>query len=868
MKKVSQSNYGLFLFLLFTTSIWSQSTFIGQIVDSKNENIPMALVQTLDRDTINILAYTFADKEGKYQITISGKEEIIFKISSYNFEDLIVKKEVTNNKNELNFILTEKSTELKEVIVISHQRTAKISNDSISFNLKTIRDSTETNLGDLIKKLPGLEIASDGKVKFQGITIDRILIDGQEFFGNKHKIATENIGANMVEGIDLLLKHSDNINLKEFGENSKIALNIKLDSRNKNLLIGNLEVAGGISEKYTSHSNIFKFMKNGNISLITDFNNVGELPLTVPDYFDIIGGAESIVDQSNSLTNVSEMIPDYIYNEDKRRERSNLFSALNIAFKTKDFKFNSNIFFNSFNQLEQQLNNRFFLDNTIPPISEIYLKKSSFLLFSSIFKMQYVINKNSNFKFLLNFVPSNGDSTQDIISVYKYDTSSIENNMVVSSQISYQYRINKKFLFASELAYKKDKISNSLAILSSDSNLYNLNLSSFDQKYLYNNSHFNSSNSLLFKNNKNKYKYTLSLRTSDEHLQTALVGTFFENNIQRSFKEVSNKVDITHYITEKIFLKYQIVQNLVFINLDEKNLFENYISFNYNLNAANNFSLSYQNKNSIVELIRQLKSPFILDYYTINIPMNIENNPFINKKTFSIGYNNYGKRAEQFITINLNYSFANQNNTTITNYVDTYSLFSNYFGVDYDNFYGVLIYDRRFIKAPLQLKSTLSTDYTSTTNFINSKANISKVSKNIFNLSLVSSFKNLKTQFQLSYLAEYSSLQQSLIPESYSLTSQNVGLKIISKVNSFKVEPSFNYLFQNGTLESNYQTLLNLNVNFVDKQQRFTYFIHGSNLLNIDKFEQITQTSNNIIFENTIHSMIPGYVLLGIKYNF
>ena len=151
MKKVSQSNYGLFLFLLFTTSIWSQSTFIGQIVDSKNENIPMALVQTLDRDTINILAYTFADKEGKYQITISGKEEIIFKISSYNFEDLIVKKEVTNNKNELNFILIEKSTELKEVIVISHQRTAKISNDSISFNLKTIRDSTETNLGDLIK---------------------------------------------------------------------------------------------------------------------------------------------------------------------------------------------------------------------------------------------------------------------------------------------------------------------------------------------------------------------------------------------------------------------------------------------------------------------------------------------------------------------------------------------------------------------------------------------------------------------------------------------------------------------------------------------------------------------------------------------
>ena len=847
--------------------IWSQITFTGQIDDGNTRVIPMALVQAFDRDTISILAYTFADRNGNYKITFVGRDEITFKVSSYNFEDLFLKKEITSNNNELDFTLFEKSTELEEVIVISHQKTAKISADSISYNLNTIRDSTETNLGDLIKKLPGLEIANDGKVKFQGVTIDRILIDGHEFFGNKHKIATENIGANMVEGIDLLLKHSDNINLKEFGENSKIALNIKLNSKNKNLILGNLEVGGGIFNKYTSHTNIFKFMKNGNISLITDCNNIGDLPLTVSDYFDIIGGAESIIDQGSGLTDVSEMIPDYIYNEEKRKERSNLFTALNVAFKNKSFKFNSNVFFNSFNQLEQRLNNRLFLDNSIPSINETYLSTSSFLLFNSIFKIQYAINKNSNFKFLLNIVPSNGESNEDIIGMYKYDTRSKENNFVISNQITYQYKINQRLLFTSELAFKKDKISNSLGILSSDNNLLNLNSANFNQDYLYRNNRLNSINSILFKNDKNKYKYSFSLNRSTEDLETNIIGTLFENKIHRSFNNVTNKADVLQYITKKIFLNYQLTLNSYFVEVETKNFVENFISFNYNLNAANNFSLSYQNSNKITELLKQLDSNYILNYQMINVPVNIDKSPFSKKNSVSFSYNNYRNKIEQFFTMNLVYSFTDKDNTTSTIYVDNYSLFSNYFGVEYYNFYGVLIYDRKFAEVPLHLKSSLSADYTSTTNFINSKANNSLLSKNIFNLSAVSSFKNLKMQFQISYFVEYTSLKQSLLIDKYSLSTHNVGFKTISKVNSFKFEPAFNYLFQYGSVENNYQALLSLNVSFVDKRHKFTYFVKANNLLNINKFEEITQTSNNFIVENTIHSMIPGYVLVGVKYN-
>jgi hypothetical protein len=299
-----------------------------------------------------------------------------------------------------------------------------------------------------------------------------------------------------------------------------------------------------------------------------------------------------------------------------------------------------------------------------------------------------------------------------------------------------------------------------------------------------------------------------------------------------------------------------------------KNLIDNNFSVNYNLNAANNFSIGYQNSNKVIELVKQFDNNYVLNYQSINIPINIDNNPFVNKKTVSFAFNNYISKIEQFLTFNLTYSYADQDVTSNTTYLGNYSLFSNQFGVDYKNYRGVLIYDRKFSKFPLIIKSSLSYDYTSNINFINSVANNSNLTKSNLDINFTSSFKEMKTQFQLSYLAEYVNLEQSLFANENNLLTQKIGFKIISKINSFKIEPSANYLIQNGSLNSNYQTLLGLNINYSDKQNKFTYFIKSNNLLNINNFEQITQTSNNFVIENTFHSMIPGYVLFGVKYNY
>ena len=261
----------IFQIIFFYQISFSQTKISGNISNKENLPISRANIQLLDKDSISI-NYSFSNDKGNYELFAPEKGEYLLKITAFNFEKRF-KKILVNNELKENFNLENKNNNLDTVIIIAKEKVAKIRGDSISYNLKTIKDGTERNLGDLVKKLPGLEIDETGKVKFQGTTIDKILIDGNDFFGNKHQIATENISSDMIEGIDLLLKHQTDTNLKDFSTDTKTVLNVKLKEKYRGETVGNFGLYGGYIDKYLGHTNLFKFSKKGNISFISDFNN-------------------------------------------------------------------------------------------------------------------------------------------------------------------------------------------------------------------------------------------------------------------------------------------------------------------------------------------------------------------------------------------------------------------------------------------------------------------------------------------------------------------------------------------------------------------------------------------------------------------
>lgn len=861
--------YYILLFLLCTSSLlYSQYTIKGFVYDAvTNAPLNKSLVQIYENDTIVLSNYGFSDKDGRFNLKLKQKGNILMKVTSFGYEAIYKEVQLGDKDIIVNFNLNESVDEtLDEIVLISHSKSVILKEDNLEYNLKSIRDSTEVNLGDLIKKLPGLKLTEQGKVEFQGVTIDKILIDGNEFFGKKQQIATKNISADMVEGISLLLKNQDNVNLKDFEEDSKIALNVTLNELSKNKVLGDLIISSGEENKFSLHSNLFYFLKNGNISVISDYNNIGEMPLTVSDYIDIIGGLDSTAD-SSGVTNIDDLIPEYIYSENRLKSKTNFFTAFNFAYSKNKLKINSNIFLNTFNQIDERRIERIFLANEDNIINENYFSDSENFLLNTIFSIHYNINSKSNLSYDFSYSPSDGSSAENIQNNNDFLNNKNNKNVVLSNTVNYDYRINSNMLFQSKFISKSNRVDFNLHLNSSNQNLLNFNTNELFQTGSINNNEINLVSSILFKKKKNKYKFSIQAARVRDELFSEISEFNIKNNLDRSFYNFKGTLNLVQYLSDKLFIINDLSINNFVIqnqNSNDKSLIENNFLLGFKMDQVNNFSIGFSNKYTLPSLSYQLVDLFIDDFQTLRSASDVKNNLFINTKTLSFSFNNFIQKKEQFLTFNLNFSFADENVSTNSLFVDNFINVNNILVDNYKNITSILFFDRKLRRLPVTFKSSISVSYTQSENQIEGINNTNNSINSVLDVKLLSNFKNSKFQVQLYYLLNNSSFEQTLSNQTYNLSSNNLGLNILSKFNNFKMESKLNYLIQKDNVNTNAFFILSPKISY--NKNRWTYSIITSNILNINKFEYLNQFNNDFLLENLIQSVIPGYALVGLQF--
>jgi hypothetical protein len=150
--------------------------------------------------------------------------------------------------------------------------------ETLFYNLKAIVDGTENKIEDVIKNSRTRGRHDDGKVLYKGQQINNVLIDGNEFFGNKHQMATQNINE-MIEGIDLLTNYSG-FALADGGKG--IALNLHTKDSYKNKFLMSNWVMESIMPSVSTL--IFNFFKKGNLAILSDYNTIGKTPISLEDY--------------------------------------------------------------------------------------------------------------------------------------------------------------------------------------------------------------------------------------------------------------------------------------------------------------------------------------------------------------------------------------------------------------------------------------------------------------------------------------------------------------------------------------------------------------------------------------------------------
>ncbi|HIP47488.1 MAG TPA: TonB-dependent receptor [Lutibacter sp.] len=329
-------------FLLAISSLYTfaQSiTLQGTVKDKQGQILEMANVIALNKETGGMASFSTTDEKGFYKIKLSAGKSYIIRVSYLGFatKKLNLQPDGENKKLLQNFTLTEKENQL-EGVELTYEMPVTIKGDTIIYMTDAFTTGKEKKLGDVLEKLPGIEINEEGEVEVEGKKISKIMVEGKDFFDGDSKLAIKNIPANAIKKVEVLKNYSEVSQMSGLeNDEDAIALNIKLKEGKDHFWFGEITAGGGADERYLVHPKLFYYSPKKSLNILTDLNNIGEVPFTMRDYFKFSGGFKNIMKKGHSAMRISsEQVGFSLLKNDKAKAIDTKFGALNFNYTISD----------------------------------------------------------------------------------------------------------------------------------------------------------------------------------------------------------------------------------------------------------------------------------------------------------------------------------------------------------------------------------------------------------------------------------------------------------------------------------------------------------------------------------------------------
>lgn len=291
-----------------TTMFAQQIEVSGYIRDSIGMPLESSNIVAFMANTKKLVSYSVANSEGKYKLNLKTNENYNVKVSFLGFTTKTIQLTIPKNSKKItkNFTLHEDQNQLDEVM-ISYEMPISVKGDSIIYNADSFKNGTEKKLGDVLKKLPGVEVNDDGEVEVEGKTVKKVMVEGKDFFDGDSKLAVENIPSNAIDKVQILKNFNEVSQLKGVTNNEdSFAINIKLKEGKKSFWFGDFTAGGGLDERYLANAKLFYYSPKTSINIIGNTNNLGEIPFTRHDYFKFTGGFRELGGSGTNLNITSD----------------------------------------------------------------------------------------------------------------------------------------------------------------------------------------------------------------------------------------------------------------------------------------------------------------------------------------------------------------------------------------------------------------------------------------------------------------------------------------------------------------------------------------------------------------------------------
>ena len=266
----------------------------GRVTDTTGKGVDGANVMLRKPGSTAMIGFTLSEPDGTYSISFNTEADTLqvlvsgFNISSHS-------KTVTRWTGTADFTVSSQQQTIREAKVAADP--IKRGGDTLTYYVSQFKDETDRSIGDVLKKMPGIEVSSSGGIKYNGRSINKFYIEGLDMLGGKYGIATNNIQANDIASVEVYEDHQPIRILQDWVKSDEAALNLKLRQGARGTWNGILELGGGYAPAMWMGSfTPMMFSKNVQTILTYKTNNAGnDVGQELKSQFGGVGSIPSLV---------------------------------------------------------------------------------------------------------------------------------------------------------------------------------------------------------------------------------------------------------------------------------------------------------------------------------------------------------------------------------------------------------------------------------------------------------------------------------------------------------------------------------------------------------------------------------------------
>jgi hypothetical protein len=251
-------------------------TIKGTVTDSTGKAVPYASVNLRNSVTNRIIGFAVTDAVGAYTLQIPANiplSGLLIEVTSIGYKAF--SRPIADPHLAYDFTLSVSANQLRSVEIKSSRPALQTHGDTLGYKVSDFASAQDLVIGDVLKKLPGITIGSDGTVYYNNKAISNLYIDGDNLLDDKYNIATTTIPHGVVEQVQVIQNDQPVKVLQNKVMSDDVALNLIIKKGAKMQMVGQESAGAGLPDNYDVNLNAMLFKDNYKAVNYLKGNNTG-----------------------------------------------------------------------------------------------------------------------------------------------------------------------------------------------------------------------------------------------------------------------------------------------------------------------------------------------------------------------------------------------------------------------------------------------------------------------------------------------------------------------------------------------------------------------------------------------------------------